>query len=325
MSSCSIPSSVRHVLIGLNPRAGMRSGRPLVDRLVELLSAERFVPEVMSDIDQLAERAAALWRAGELRCVVSAGGDGTAALLANRTPAGVPLAILPLGTENLLAKHLALDRSPEQVCRVVGHGHIVRLDAGRAGDRLFLVLASCGFDAEVVRRLHRDRTGNIHHLHYLKPILDSLRSYDYPELRLRWEVASVEGGRHSRSADHESISARWAFVVNLPRYAIGLQIAPRASGQDGLLDLCAFKEGSLWNGLRYLGGVWMRQHESWTDCVTRRITHVRIESDEQVPYQLDGDPGGFLPLDIEVIPQRLTLLTPPPHREALKGPDRRAE
>ena len=40
------------------------------------------------------------------------------------------------------------------------------------------------------------------------------------------------------------------------------------------------------------------------------VTRVRIESDEPVAYQLDGDPGGMLPLDVEVVPHRLTLVVP---------------
>jgi diacylglycerol kinase family enzyme len=36
----------------------------------------------------------------------------------------------------------------------------------------------------------------------------------------------------------------------------------------------------------------------------------RITSDEPVPFQLDGDPGGFLPLEIEIIPNRFTFLVP---------------
>jgi diacylglycerol kinase family enzyme len=98
--------------------------------------------------------------------------------------------------------------------------------------------------------------------------------------------------------------------MNLPRYAGGLQIVPQAVGDDGLLDVCTFKEGSLWSGLTYLAGVLMGQHQTYSDCVNRRTRSVRIESDEPVPYQLDGDPGGFTPLEIDVVPGRLTLLAP---------------
>jgi diacylglycerol kinase family enzyme len=111
-----------------------------------------------------------------------------------------------------------------------------------------------------------------------------------------------------------ALRARWVFAVNLPQYAVGLRIAPRALGNDGLLDVCTFRAGSLWNGLRYLGGVILGRHEHWPDFVSVRTSRLRIESDEAVPYQLDGDPGGTLPLEIEVQPDRVTLICPPGDR-----------
>jgi len=294
-------------LISLNPKAGAKSGQPAVDRLVELLAAEDLTVEVLTDIELLASRSAALWQANALRCVVAAGGDGTAALLANRTTPGTPIAILPLGTENLLSKHLAIGSDPADVAQTICTGVVEKFDAGQANGQLFLLMAGCGFDAEVVRRLHGDRTGHIHHLSYAKPIVDSILNYQYPELRVSCEVLRDDG---QVAPETETITCCWAFVVNLPRYAGGLQIAPRASGNDGLLDVCTFKQGSLWNGLRYLSGIFFGQHESWDDCVTLRATRVRLESDDAVPYQLDGDPGGQLPVEIEVLPERLTLLVP---------------
>jgi diacylglycerol kinase family enzyme len=43
----------------------------------------------------------------------------------------------------------------------------------------------------------------------------------------------------------------------------------------------------------------------------RRVRRLRIESGEPVEYQVDGDPGGLLPVDVEVIPGRVTLVVPP--------------
>jgi diacylglycerol kinase (ATP) len=74
------------------------------------------------------------------------------------------------------------------------------------------------------------------------------------------------------------------------------------------LDVCTFKEGSLWYGLMYLGGVMLGQHESMQDFVRVRTRCLRIESSGPVPLQLDGDPGGSLPAEIRVLPGRLTLL-----------------
>jgi diacylglycerol kinase (ATP) len=266
---------------------------------------------IFPSIDELAEQAAARLAAGSLRAVVAAGGDGTISLVANRTPPGTPLAILPLGTENLLAKYMEVEADPQQLCRAIAAGCCAQLDAGQAGGRLFTLMAGCGFDADVVRRLHDGRTGHIHHLSYAKPILDAIRKYEYPELRVRY--APAEAGEGAEPT--EEIVARWVFVVNLPRYAGGLSFAPQASGTDGLLDVCTFKEGSLWSGLVYLSGVMLGQHEAMEDfghVQTRRLT---IESTGPAPYQLDGDPGGELPVEIGILPRRLTLLTSHPWAE----------
>jgi diacylglycerol kinase (ATP) len=300
-----LSNTARHVLIGVNPNAGARSRRPLIEELCRHLADLDLTADVIQDVDRMSEESARLLAAGQLRAVVAAGGDGTFRLLAERTPPGTPLMVLPLGTENLLGRYLELTADPWQSARTLADGLSVRHDAGEANGRIFTLMAGCGFDADVVRRLHRHRQGHIHHLSYAKPILDAIRKYDYPELRLYCApVDSIDG---DSELTHE-ISARWAFVINLPRYAGGLSFAPGASGSDGLLDVCTFKEGSLWYGLVYLGGVLLGQHEAMQDFVRVQTRRLRIESAARVPFQLDGDPGGDLPVDIRVLPNRLTLV-----------------
>ena len=63
------------------------------------------------------------------------GDKTTAELAANCTPPGVPVTLLPLGTENLLSKYLKVAPDADQICRSVRAGQAVRLDAGRVGDR----------------------------------------------------------------------------------------------------------------------------------------------------------------------------------------------
>jgi diacylglycerol kinase family enzyme len=298
-----LPSDARDVLIAVNPHAGLRNRQAVAEELRQYLLGCDLWVSILPNVDDLAATAAERLAAGTLRAVVAAGGDGTLSLIANRTPPGTPLAILPLGTENLLAKYLGATADPQQLCRTIASGCLVELDAGLAGDRLFTLMAGCGFDADVVRRLHRRRTGHIHHLSYAKPILDSIRKYEYPELRVRY--APAEGTSDELTAE---IVARWVFVVNLPRYAGGLSFAPQASGTDGLLDVCTFKAGSLWNGLVYLGGVMLGQHEAMEDFSRIKTRRLTIESTGPAPYQLDGDPGGELPVEMRVLPGRLTML-----------------
>ncbi len=243
--------------------------------------------------------------AGQLHCVVAAGGDGTAAAVVNIIPRTAKLAIFPLGTENLLAKHLQLTNDPVQAATIIDDGRTVQLDAGMANERLFLVMLSCGFDAAVVMNMHQVRTGHINRWSYAKPIWWAIRSYNYPMI----EVRCLDGDQ-SEPASQNVHSNAWVFAFNLPRYAAELSFCPQAIGDDGWLDVCTFKRGGLWAGLGYLWRLWRGKHQQLKDFRHVRSRKFRLTAPQPVPYQIDGDPGGYLPLDIEVLPNRLTLIVP---------------
>ncbi|MEO8271507.1 MAG: diacylglycerol kinase family protein, partial [Aureliella sp.] len=150
-----------HVLIAANPKSGSASGRRSVIELREALVSAGYACDVHYSLDELRCSATRFEALGELRAVVSAGGDGTASALANLLPSQVPLLLFPLGTENLLAKHLGITGNVRQARNILRADQRTMLDVGRANGRLFLVMLSCGFDAEVVRKMHAVRTGHI--------------------------------------------------------------------------------------------------------------------------------------------------------------------
>jgi len=312
-----VPAGADHVLIAANPRAGAGRRWHLIERLAVLARQRGWKAEIVTELGEVTRKANESTLKGRLRALVAAGGDGTAAELVNRTEPGVPITLFPMGTENLLARYLTLDAKPERLIQVLAEGRLARLDAGLAGKRIFLLMASIGFDADVVHRLHRKRRGHITHWSYGEPIFESVRTYRYPELRLRMgeELAGV-----IPAEDSPSVSARWVFLFNLPCYAAGLPLCPTASGSDGKLDLCAFRRGSLFTGLLYLMHVLRGSHFKLKDCVNRTFEKLTIEADEPIPYQLDGDPGGHLPLEVGVLPGRMTLVVPHAWLKNLKLP-----
>lgn len=290
----------RRIVISANPKAGRgRAGRA-VQQLVARLAALGYDAAVVDRLDAAAEEANRLFHAGDLHALVAAGGDGTIAGLVNLTPAEMPLTILPLGTENLLARYVGLDGSPESTAQIIDANQTWQFDAGLANDRVFLLMASCGFDAEVVHSFHARRRGPIRRWHYARPIWQMIRSYQYPPIRLYCD------GR----AEPDEFVARWLFLFNLPCYAVRLRIAPQASGTDGRLDYCAFRDGSVRSGLRYLSHVVARNHHTLTDCQMGTFRTMTIESDAPIAYQIDGDPGGQLPLRVSVLEKRLRLIVP---------------
>lgn len=304
-----------HVLIAANPKSGAASGGGRVAELREALIADGHACDVHYSLGELRCSALRLEALGQLSAVVSAGGDGTAGALANLLPSHLPLLLFPLGTENLLAKHLGITGDVRQSRAILRSNQRHLLDVGRANGKLFLVMLSCGFDAEVVRRMHAIRTGHITRWSYAGPILTTMLGYRFPQLNISAVQQETPGVPHQAMLPSR---AAWLFVFNVPRYAAGLEFCPQADPTDGLLDACTFQRSGLHHGLGYLARLWWGSHQrmrGFSHSLCQRL-EIATPLDRQgkplvVPFQIDGDPGGELPLVVEVLPKRLTLLVPP--------------
>ncbi len=299
-----LDAAAGQVLMVVNRKAGAGRRRVVVEQVVERLASLGMTTKVIADLKEFADAAHAAWDSGDLRAVLSAGGDGTVSAALNAVPGDVPLAILPMGTENLLARYLGHRRTADSIAELMTDGVVVSIDAAAAGGRLFAILFSAGLDAEVVRRLHANRKGNITHLAYAGPLIQAIRGYRFPKVK----VTAFD----SSGAPH-STTGCWTFAVNLPCYALGLPLAPDAVGTDGQLDLCQLERGSFSSGIWYLWHVLRRQHHLLDGVHTGRSTRLLLESadGQEVPYQLDGDPGGVLPVEVSSLPGRMQLVVAP--------------
>ena len=304
-----------HVIVSVNPKAGRRSPLCRAEELCVCLRQKGFAVELLTNLDEVAQQANALHEAKMLRALVGVGGDGTAATLVNRTKPGTPVTLLAAGTANLLAKHYRLPSRPEKLAAMIEGGIVRTFDAGLARfgntERLFLVMVSCGFDAHVVNGVHSRREeryqqghargAHISYFSYTKPILTSLLRYKFPKM-------TVECLDESNKVIPDM---RWAFVFNINRYGWGLPLAPFAKENDGKLDHTLFRGGTVFHGVAYTAlAQCFSLHRLLPTARLGQCTRYRFTSDEPVPFQLDGDPGGELPLEIEIVPNRFTFLVP---------------
>jgi diacylglycerol kinase (ATP) len=101
------------------------------------------------------------------------------------------------------------------------------------------------------------------------------------------------------------------IVVNLPVYAMGLRIAPDARPDDGLFDLRLFEHGSAFQMFRYFYRVAANTHHSLPDVRTLAASRIRVESDVPAPIQVDGDPAGWTPAEVQILPSALDVFAPP--------------
>jgi diacylglycerol kinase family enzyme len=288
--------------MSMNPRAGSGRRRDRVQAIEALLSGAGYDVQMTTDLAELSGLSAQCWQDGHLRAIIAVGGDGTASAVRSRVPLEVPLLPVPMGTENLLGRYTGQLVDPAAVLRTVEEGVVVGLDLGRANGKHFLLMISAGFDAEVIRSLHENRRGNIRRTAYLLPVLQAIRRYRFPELQLYWDGAEASGAL--------PLCCRWLFGFNLPLYALGLPIAPHASATDGMLDVCAFERGAAWSVVRYLWHVKRGGHQALADTSVLRASRFRLDAAKSpnTAYQLDGDHGGMLPVDVDILPGELRLL-----------------
>ena len=244
-----------------------------------------------------AERFAAQAVAGGFDRILAAGGDGTVNEVVNGMSAkSPPLAILPLGTTNVLALEIGLPRAIKAVCDLAVDGVPTPIHLGLAGQRRFALMAGVGFDAAVVRsvdlRLKR-RLGKGAYLMsacqcWLKPGNILLTLID------------------ERGATHHGYGA---IISKARSYGGHFTLTPGASLFHDSLEVCLIlrpgRVALLMAGLALLSGralpaPWGKQLRG------RRFT----VSGDGVPVQIDGDEAGFLPCDFAVNPFPIKLMLP---------------
>ncbi|MBR5243178.1 MAG: hypothetical protein IKW13_02980, partial [Thermoguttaceae bacterium] len=186
-------------------------------------------------------------------------------------------------------------------------------------------------------RRQTKKGAHISYLSYIKPIFGSISSYRYPRIKTEFtdapqtaqntqSAAPSETANSRQSADISAaasgstreIVGKWPFVFNLPRYGWGLPLVPRCVGVDGRLDYCIFKGGKLFLALFDVFCAQMfSSHRLLPNAKLGVGTTFRLTAADPnapgaatIPYQIDGDPGGVLPVEIETVPNRFTAVAP---------------
>lgn len=273
-----------------NPRSGAGANRSRVQALAEALHERGIEARVFWDRDARRHVLGAPRARDQIHCVVVAGGDGTVAEVINECP-DLPVAILPLGNENCLARKLGLPRAPADLAEVIAEGRRRGIDLGVANGRLFTLMVTVGLDADVVRRFTkwRGRGGEFRRssrLAYASHALQSVLSYRFPRLELE--------------ADGERVEGTGAYVFNVPGYALNLTFTPDARDDDGLLDWLVFQGGGPFRLVCFHAAVAAGLHLRWSDVRHGRAKRIRIRSESPLPVQIDGEAAGTTPVEIGI-------------------------
>ena len=289
----------RRVLVIANPAAGLRRGRPVGE--IAARAARRSGPRVdlaLTEGPGDATRLAAAGAADGYDVVVAAGGDGTVNEAANGL-AGTPvaLAVAPAGTMNLLARVLGVPLDPAEAAARTAEGYApLSIKPGLAGERVFLLMLGAGFDAWVLRELLRGVSGKIRFRDYARGAIRGLATFPFAPLTI-----DADGAAH---AGHSVIVGR------APLYGGFLRPTPHARLDSDRLEVCALDVGPL--RLAALAPrLWSGAHGRAAGVTLALVSRVVVESAlPGVPYQIDGELGGTLPVTATLAARALVIAAP---------------
>jgi YegS/Rv2252/BmrU family lipid kinase len=328
---------IERVLIIANPTAGAGAGRINKPRLVDVarrdIERERngkatLQVEVAFETtrESVVQRAAQAGNDG-FQIVVAAGGDGTVNAVASglmqarvakankKTPM---MGVLPMGTGNVFAFNLGIERGLRAACRVVRHGHVRTIDVGTARalspdgkeeTRYFLLMAGIGFDAKVVEDTSLRLKYVLRDFAYVVKILQNGVTHRGTRITLKF----AEGFEYSNRS--------WLVMVgNAASYAWDIRFTSRAHLDDGLVDVCLFPFQNKVASVRQVLQVLTGQHIERGQVEYWKTAGVTIGTDEPVPVQLDGDEWTHTPIQIGVLPGALQVLAPVDDVQASQTP-----
>ncbi|MEP7363282.1 MAG: diacylglycerol kinase family protein [Acidobacteriota bacterium] len=296
----------RNAFLIYNPQAGGLTGsrEHRIARAAALLrSLGHAVTELPTERAQHATELARLAIEQSADLIIAAGGDGTINEVANGMIGGdVPLAILPAGTANVLAKEMRLRGGIRAAARQIQSMTPRRITVGlfqpQAGEpRHFLLMAGAGFDADIVRRVRPDLKKRLGKGAYWIASLARLGA------RLPQMDLTVNGDR---------MTTGFALAARVRNYGGDLEIARNVTLFDNDFEIAAFPGQTTWPYGFYMGAVVLGAHSKLPNVFIKRGPSMELTSvnGEPIYVQVDGELAGQLPGRIESVPSALTLLTP---------------
>ncbi len=297
-----IVSEARNVLVIVNPVAG-GGGHEALRQLVDARLARTDATYEVRLTEKSGD--AFEWsRDSTADLVIAGGGDGTvmeamSGLIANER--AVPLAIIPGGTADLLARAFGIGPDPETALETAMTGVAVALDVGYLPkqDRYFALVAGAGWDAQLIGdapRASKDRLGRFAYVASgVKNLFTLKRS------RVDLEIDGVQRSFHAHTA----------MIFNVGAFPdLGIDFGRGVSPHDGLLDLAVVSAASAGGLARLAYQVFSRHVRNDRGITTFSASHIRITATPPLEVQIDGEPLGHTPLDAEVRPGAATIIVP---------------
>jgi diacylglycerol kinase (ATP) len=285
----------RRILVIFNPTAGPRRRRRLMQVLKALdeLGATVALRETAArgDAETIARQADP--RAFDL--IVAAGGDGTINEVVNGlAESPLPLALIPLGTANVLAHEIGLGRDARRLAEAIARGAPRPIHLGSANGRRFAMMLGVGIDARIVKGLDLRLKKWAGKLAYVMSALSALATY-----RPAHYGVEIDGEPHDAAA----------LIVAKGHYYGGRFVLAKAARLDQpVLQVVLMRRSGRWNVLRYAAAIALNRLDRLSDVRVIPARTVTVRGPVGESAQTDGDLGVRLPVTVSVCDHPLPLI-----------------
>ena len=242
--------------------------------------------------------------------IVAAGGDGTLNEVVNGiadAPNGfvrARLGVLPLGTVNVFAREVRIPLKLERAWETIRAGRETLIDLGVVDyhengapvRRHFAQLAGAGLDARAIELVDWRLKKKVGPLAYVFAGLQALMEAQ--------KKISVTNGKSSGAGE-------LVLIGNGSLYGGEFRIFPPADMRDGLLEACVFSRVNLMTLFRIAPRLLFRGTLPHAATEKFQSTSLTLTSTEKVPFEVDGEFGGYLPATFSMRRMQLRVIVPP--------------
>jgi len=237
--------------------------------------------------------------------IVAYGGDGTVMEVASGLQGtGIPMAILPGGTGNILSIELGIPQNLQEACSLITHPEKSRLrsiDLGITNDQTipaFALRAGVGLEAAMLEGTDRELKERYGIFAYIMGATQALHNIKEAQYHLILDGETVE------------CSGLTCLIANAGYFGVpGLVLDPKVKIDDGLLDVFVLRKMDLIQ-LFSLAASIVGGNELKDPALHWQVKSVSIESDPVQSTQADGEMWGQSPVEIKVKKDALQVLVP---------------
>ena len=293
----------------LNPFAGKKKGIKHKDRIFKLLEKYKisFQPFITEHGGHAIELTQQLIEKGH-RKIIGIGGDGTMNEIVNGiftqqsvSPSEVVMAFIPVGSGNDWVRTVGIPHDYEGAIKTIKTGSFFLHDVGKvtyqAGDsrkvRYFANIAGLAYDAFVVQRVNKKRSGN-----YKLTVLTALMKYKPQVVKLILDDQEVFNEiMFSAAIGHGKYNGK------------GMMQLPEAMPDDGVFDLTVYHACTKMQVIKNTNKLYDGSFVKLPFISQYTAAKIRIEAEKPVYVETDGEELGHTSIEMEMITRGLRIIS----------------